>query len=184
VSAECAAEAPVARRRRSVSKAQALPLAVALISRQSKQGHENVKLAEACLAELLRQEALELSPFKAGDCISVSYLASGIQDPRPYLILEVAAERKRGTYSYRTLAITKQGRTTFHSWTYVFPSPRVHIRLCDVRLSEEGRQEAGYWRDVERTSRQRSFEQGDLEMFEPVSGYMGLVSYRAKHTLV
>lgn len=165
-------------------KRRRCPAEMALLVRQSQQVQDNIMLAEACLKELLRQEALALSPWKAGDCVIVSYVDySGPRDKMPYLILEVEAGVKRGAYSYRVLAITKEGRTTRRNWTYICPSRYVQISRAEVRLSDEGRREVEYWREIERSFTDRVFNKGDLSAFQPVTGYLGTAAHEAKYRL-
>lgn len=68
-----------------------------------------VALAEACLKELRRQEALFYAPFKPGDRVVVEAKDNGIVKCRGHFLIVDICPDKRRDFHYEALEITKTG---------------------------------------------------------------------------
>lgn len=154
-------------------------LEVQLRSRVLDATRDIVALAEACLQELRRQEALFYSPFKPGDLVVADYRDQDVtRSLGMYLIIDVCPD-KRSAFHYEALELTKSGaihKRRTRRWLY--PRECLTLRTSDVSVPEETEQEATYYRECAKTSRIRAFEKGDLSMFEAVEGYLGGKRFR------
>lgn len=140
-----------------------------------------VALAEACVIELRRQEAMFYAPFKPGDRVLVESEDNGIVKFRGhFLIVDICPERQRD-FHYEALEITKAGaihkRRTIHWLSNRMSST---MRLSDASVCEDTELETQYFRECARTSRTLAFEQGDLTLFDAVDGLLGNRSFRRK----
>ena len=156
------------------------PFEVSLKSRQLDSAREAVALAEACLTELRRQEAMFYAPFKPGDRVVVEYIDKGtLQTRGPYLITDIEPGKKTG-YTYQVVELTKTGTIHKRRWPHsLFPNDRIEIRKSEQPVADEAEWDATYYRECARFSRELSFQRGQLDLFEPVSGMYGSVqSYR------
>jgi hypothetical protein len=142
---------------------------------------DTVALAEACLDELRRQEAMFYAPYKPGDRVLVEYQVEGTKVTRgPYLIIDVCPD-KRGGFHYEAAELTKKG--TMHARRaphWLCPRPAMAMRLSDARVCEDAEREAKYFRECAQTSRVLAFERGDLTLFAPIEGYLGSRNFRRK----
>lgn len=154
------------------------PFEVNVLSRLVDSTREAAGLAEACLQELRRQEALFYAPFKPGDCVSVVFEgARGEKRTEFMLVTDVKPGKRSGDFYYEVLTLTKAGTISKRSWTHPLNS-RWEIQRAEYRLNEEGQRYAEYYRESAKVSRVLAFERGDLTMFEPVRDYLGIASYR------
>jgi hypothetical protein len=142
---------------------------------------DTVALAEACLDELRRQEAMFYAPYKPGDRVLVEYQVEGATVTRgPYLVIDVCPD-KRGRFHYEAVSLTKRG--TMHARRapqWLFPRSIAAMRLSEAPVCEEAEREARYFRECSQMSRVLAYERGDLTLFEVVEGYFGSRSYRRK----
>jgi hypothetical protein len=138
-------------------------------------------LAEACLEELRRQEAMFYAPYKPGARVFIEYQVDRATVTRgPYLIIDVCPDR-RGGFHYEAAELTKKG--TMHARRaphWLFPRFALAMRLSDAPVCEDAEREASYYRECARTSRVLAFERGDLTLFAPIEGYLGSRSFRRK----
>ena len=158
------------------------PFEVSLRSRQLDAAREAVALAEACLTELRRQEAMFYAPFKPGDRVRVEYTDKGtLQTRGPYLVTDVEPGRKAG-YSYQVVELTRAGTIHKRRWPHSLdPTDRITIRKSEQKANDEGEWEATYYRECAKFSRELSFQRGQLDLFEPVKGMFGSAqSYRRR----
>jgi len=140
-----------------------------------------VALAEACLEELRRQEAMFYAAFKPGDRVVVDYEDNGVISTRgPYLIVDVCPDKRRN-FHYRAVELTKKGavhkRRTLH---WLSPRASSTMRLSDLPVCEDTEWEIKYYQGCARTSRILAFEKGDLTLFEPVDRALGSRYYTRK----
>jgi len=142
---------------------------------------DTVALAEACLEELRRQEAMFYAPFKPGDRVIVEYeVNDAMRKQRHYLIVDVCPDKRAG-YHYEVAELTKNGTMHKRRWPHwLFPRNSSSLRLSDLRVSDDAEWEAKYYRECARTSRILAFENGDLSLFEPVEGRLGGRHFRRK----
>ena len=149
-------------------------LEVAVRDRLLDATKDAVALAEACLEELRRQEAMFYAPFKPGDRVIAEYMVDGsVHTGGPYLIIDVRPE-KRGGFHYEAAKLTKRG--VMHKrggWPWLSPRPGIEIKLWEAPVCEDAEWEAKYFRECAKASRVRAFEKGDLTLFEPVDTYLG-----------
>jgi hypothetical protein len=158
------------------------PFEVSLKSRQLDATREAVALAEACLTELRRQEAMFYAPFKPGDRVVVEYADKGtLQTHGPYLVTDVEPWKKTG-YCYRVVELTRAGTIHKRRWPHpLLPTDRINIRRSEQKANDEGEREATYYRECAKFSRELSFQHGQLDLFEPVKGMFGSVeTYRRR----
>lgn len=156
-------------------------LEVQLRHRLVEATRDAVALAEACVDELRRQEAMFYAPFKPGDCVIVDYEDHGaISTSGTYLIVDVCPDKRRDFY-YRALELTKKGavhkRRTLH---WIFPRASSTMRLSNMPVCEDTQWEIQYFRECARTSRTLAFEKGDLTLFEAFEGTLGSRYYNRK----
>jgi hypothetical protein len=157
------------------------PLEVRLRSRLLEATRETAALADACLAELQRQEALFYSPYKPGDRVIVEHQDKGeLRTAGPYLIVDICPHKQAG-FRYEVAELTKSG--TMHKSRAVHPlflrSSSV-MRRSDKPVCDEAEREANYYRDCASASRLLAFERGDLTLFERVDGPLSLLRFRRK----
>ncbi len=158
------------------------PFEVRLKSRQLDATREAVALAEACLTELRRQEAMFYAPFKPGDRVVVEYTDKGtLQTRGPYLITDIEPSKKSG-YTYQVVELTKAGAIHKRRWPHtLFPTDRINIHQSEQKVNGDAEWEATYYRECAKFSRELSFQRGQLDLFEPVKGIFGSVqSYRRR----
>jgi hypothetical protein len=123
-----------------------------------------VKLLEACVHELQRQEAMFYAPFKPGDRIEVERQKEA--KVRTYLVVDILPD-KREKYTYDCVALTKSGAMYKRgSNVWITPSASSTIRASAAPLNPDGTWEAEYFRRCAETSRVMSMERGDLRLFE------------------
>lgn len=161
------------------------PLEVRLKSRQVDRAREAVALAEACLAELQRQEAMFYAPFKPGDRVLVDWVEKGQRLPRGhFLVVDVEPDRKTG-FRYEVAELTKRGTMHKARWPHpLAPHDRIEIRASDLPVDEEGARESTFYRENAMASRELAYRRGQLDMFEPVKDYSGTVrSFRRRFRL-
>lgn len=140
-----------------------------------------VKLLEACLEEVQRQEAMFHAPFKPGDRIEIQRRGGGRANS--FLVIDVQPD-KITRYSYDCVALTKSGCMYKKGGnTRVWPEPSKTIRASKARLNAEGAWQSEYLRRCAETSRLLSMENGDLRMFEAHRTLLGLHHYRRKDML-
>jgi hypothetical protein len=139
-----------------------------------------VKLLEACLGEVQRQEAMFYAPFKPGDRIEIERHGEEFDS---FLVIDVLPDKKT-RYSYECVALTKSGSMYKRGGnTRVWPQASTTIRASEARLNAEGAWESEYFRRCAQTSRLLSMEKGDLRMFEAQKTGLGLQHYRRKDML-
>ena len=154
-------------------------LEVQLRNRLLEATRDTVALAEACLLELRRQEALFYAPFKPGDRVVVDYRdKDAARTLGTFLIIDVCPD-KRSAFHYEALELTKSGaihKRRTRRW--LCPRNCLTLRPSEMSVPEETAQEASYYRECAKTSRTRAFEKGDLTMFEAVDGFLGGKRFR------
>jgi hypothetical protein len=159
-------------------KRRECPFEVSLLRRLVDSTQEAVGLAEACLQELRRQEALFYAPFKPGDCVRLeSELARGGKKVVTMLIAGLTPGKRSGDFWYEVHDLTKAGAVSKRGWTHSL-DPQRCLKRVEPRLNEEAARYAEFYREAAKTSRVLAFERGDLTMFEPSPGYLGTVGYR------
>jgi hypothetical protein len=157
------------------------PLEVQLKSRAVDHALSTVKLLEACVHEVQRQEAIFFAPFKPGDLIDVDRHDGGTFDT--YLVIDVLPDKKT-KYSYECVALTKSGSMLKRGGdTRVWPSASSTIRSSEAPLNAEGKWESEYFRRCAETSRLLSMNIGDLRLFESLKTSLGGTYYRRKDFL-
>lgn len=139
-----------------------------LRSRRFDDAIELVKLAEKCLAEINHCYALRLAAFRPGDQMIVRTVMRGYE-PRAtrYLVLDVEWG-KRDEYHYVVHELTKAGelhKGRYASW--VWPSNRISIELCDAPLGDDARRYAEGRRRAANELFDAVLQQGDISMFAP-----------------
>ena len=149
-------------------------LEVQLRHRLVEATRDAVALAEACLGELRRQEALFYAPFKPGDCVVVDYEDNGVISTRgTYLIVDVCPDKRRD-FHYRAVELTKKGAVhKRRTLRWLFPRAYLTMRLSNMPVCEDAEWEIKYFRECARTSRTLAFEKGDLMLFEAFEGTLG-----------
>ena len=154
---------------------------VQLRSRLLDTTRDTVALAEACLEELRRQEAMFYAPYKPGDRVIVEHDDKGITHSRgPYLIVDVCPDKRSG-FHYEVVELTKSGamhKRRYPHW--LVPHSRLAIRPWEAPVCEEAESEANYYRECAKTSRMLAFEKGDLSLFQVTEGYLGSRHFRRK----
>lgn len=154
------------------------PFEMNLLRRLTDATSETVMLAEACLQELRRQEVMFYAPFKPGDCVSVEFEdARGEKRTEYRLVADITPGKRSGDFYYEVFDLTKAGTISKRGWKHPL-NPRLDIKRAEPRLNEEGQRYAEFYREAAKVSRVLAFERGDLTMFEPVRGYLGISSYR------
>ena len=142
---------------------------------------DTVALAEACLEELRRQEAMFYAPYKPGDRVLVEYQVDRVTVTRgPYLSIDVCPD-KRGGFHYEAAELAKKG--TMHAGRaprWLRPRPALAMRVSDAPVCEDAEQKARYYRECAQTSRVLAFERGDLTLFQAVEVPMGSRIFRRK----
>jgi len=146
------------------------PFDVSIRSRQIEHVREHVKVAEACLFEMQRQEAMFYAPFKPGDRVCVVRDEVGAEHVSHYLVVDI--EPRRRGFSYSAVPLTKQ----VLMYKSRGPNPLSsgpHIRSCDLQASDEAEREADYYREAAKVSRDLSYVLGRLDQFEPQKDCLG-----------
>lgn len=146
------------------------PFEARIRSMQIDAAHEHVKLAEACLLEMQRQEAMFYAPCKPGDRVCVMHDEAGARPPSHYLIVDIEPGKK--AFSYSAVPLTKQGVMYKSRGPYPL-SPGPHIRPSDLKVNDEAEHEAEYYRASAKVSRELSYVLGRLDQFEPQKDYSG-----------
>ena len=113
---------------------------------------DTAALAEACLEELRRQEAMFYAPYKPGDRLLAEYQVDRATLTRgPYLIIDVCPD-KRGGFHYEAAELTKKG--TMHARRaphWLSPRLALTMRLSDAPVCEDAEREASYYRECAQT---------------------------------
>ena len=146
------------------------PFEARIRSRQIDAAREHVKLAEACLLEMQRQEAMFYAPHQPGDRVCVMRDEPGARPPSHYLIIDIEPCRK--TFSYSAVPLTKQGVMYKSRGPYPL-SPGPHLKPSDLKVNAEAEREAEYYRTTAKVSRELSYVLGRLDQFEPQKDYSG-----------
>ena len=141
-----------------------------------------VKLLEACVREVQRQEAMFYAPFKPGDCIEVERQEEATV--RRYLVVDILPD-KRKKYLYDCVALTKSGSMYKRGCSiWILPSTSSIIRASEAPLNDDGKWEAEYYRRCAETSRLMSMHRGDLRMFEAQKApWWGAADYKRRALL-
>jgi hypothetical protein len=160
------------------------PLEVRIRQRAIEHAQDTVKLLEACVEEVLRQEAIFYAPYKPGDRIVVGRnVGDGDEASGPYLIVDVLPDKKT-RYAYECVALTKDGAMYKRGGDRrIRPDVLSKIRASDALQNAEGRWEAEYFRRCAETSHLLAIKSGDIALFEARKGLVGLISYRRKDRL-
>ena len=154
------------------------PLEVQIKHRAIDHAQSTVKLLEACVEELQRQEAMFYAPFKPGDRIEVERHGGGAFDA--YLVVDVLPDKKT-RYSYECAALTKSGAMYKRGGNArVWPKASSTIRASEAPLNGEGTREAEYFRRCADTSRLMAMQTGDLRLFEAHETPFGGTVFRRK----
>jgi hypothetical protein len=154
---------------------------VSLRQRQVEAAQEIQALAEACLHELMRQEALFFAPFKPGDRITAE-LVDRKQSYKlgPYLIVDIEPDKRFG-FVYEVVEITKSGAMHKGRWRHpLSPRKNLVVHRFEQPVSEEAEAESNYYRECAKTSRVLAFERGDLTLFEAEKHLWGSRSFRRR----
>lgn len=158
------------------------PLESSIRRRCVEQARDAVGLAQACLLELHRQEAMFYAPFKPGDRVTVARVDKSTPAIRgPYLITDVQTD-KRSRYRYVVVPLTKEGRMhKRQSDHWVVPDDKTSVSSWTGATSEEGEWEAKYFKGCAEHARTMAFERGDLSLFEVQTvGFSSTIHYRRK----
>ncbi len=154
------------------------PLEVQIKHRAIDQAQRTVKLLEAGVEELQRQEAMFCAPFKPGDRIEVQ--RHGVDAFDTYLVVDVLPDKKT-RYSYECVALTKSGSMYKRGGnTRVWPKASSAIRASQAPLNAEGMWESEYFRRCAETSRLLSMHRGDLRLIEARETPLGGTVFRRK----
>jgi hypothetical protein len=157
------------------------PLEVQVRHRAVEHAQSIVRLLEACLEEVQRQEAMFYAPFKPGDRIDIE--RQGGEGFGSFLVIDVLPD-KTTRYCYECVALTKRGSMYKRGGnTRVWPKPSTTIRASEIPLNAEGAWESEYFQRCAETSRLMSMEKGDLRLFDVQKTALGLVHYRRKDML-
>ncbi len=151
------------------------PLEVQVKSRAIDHARSTVKLLEACIQELKRQEAMFYAPFKPGDRIEVERHGGGAIDT--YMIIDIVPDKKT-RYAYECVAMTKGGSMYKRGGSArVWPKASSTIRASLAPLNAEGIWESEYFRRCAETSHLLCVSRGDLRLFEVQKSLLGDTSY-------
>ena len=157
------------------------PLEVQVRHRAVEHAQSTVKLLEACVEEVRRQEAMFHAPFKPGDRIVVDQLRGGV--PGTFLVVDVLPDKKT-RYAYECVALTKDGCMYKRGGSArVWPTQSTMIRASDAPLNAEGNWESEYFRRCAETSAVLAIQRGDLRLFEAHKTPSGSLGYRRKGML-
>ncbi len=157
------------------------PLEVQVRHRAVDHAQSIVRLLEACLEEVQRQDAMFHAPFKPGDCIEIERQGGKAFDS--VLVIDVLPDKKT-RYCYECVALTKHGSMYKRGGNIrVWPKTSTTIRASEALLNAEGARESEYFRRCAETSRVLSMEKGDVRLFEAQKTALGLVHYRRKDLL-
>lgn len=157
------------------------PLEVQIRHRAVDHALSTVKLLEACVQEVQRQEAMFYAPFKPGDRIEVERHEGGAFEA--YLVVDVLPDKKT-LYSYECVALTKNGAMYKRGGNArIWPGASSTIRASVAALNAEGKWESEYFRRCAETSRILSMRRGDVSLFEARKTSLGEIHYRRKDFL-
>ena len=116
------------------------PLEVRIRSQAIDQAQSTVKLLEACVEEIQRQEAMFYAPFKPGDRIEVARAAG--EAFNAYFVVDVLPD-KRPRYRYECVALTKKGAMSKRGTRIgVWPKATSTIRTSEIPLNADGQWES------------------------------------------
>lgn len=153
------------------------PLEVQIKHLAVDHAQNTVKLLEACVHELQRQEAMFYAPFKPGDRIEVEFQKEAIV--RTYLVVDIRPGKGK-KYTYDCVALTKSGsmyKRRSNAW--ITPSASSTIRASGAPLNAEGKWESEYFRRCAETSRVMSMDRGDLRLFKAQNKpWWGVADYK------
>ena len=156
------------------------PLEVQIRNRAVDHALSTVKLLEACVQEVQRQEAMLYAPFKPGDRIEVERHKGRAFEA--YLVVDVLPDKKT-LYSYECVALTKNGAMYKRGGSArIWPRASSTIRASEAPLNAEGMWESEYFRRCAETSRILSMRRGDVSLFE-ARKTQGGIQYRRKDFL-
>ncbi|SFM27275.1 hypothetical protein [Variovorax sp. OV329] len=157
------------------------PLEVQIRNRAIDNALITVKLLEACVQEVQRQEAMFYAPFKPGDRIEVERHEGGAFEA--YLVVDVLPDKKT-LYSYECVALTKNGAMYKRGGSArIWPRASSTIRASEAPLNAEGMWESEYFRRCAETSRILAMRRGDVSLFEARKTPLGVIQYRRKDFL-
>jgi len=157
------------------------PLEVQIRHRAVDHALSTVKLLEACVQEVQRQEAMFYAPFKPGDRIEVGRHEGGTFET--FLVVDVLPDKKT-LYSYECVALTRSGAMYKRGGSVrIWPRASSTIRASEAPLNADGRWESEYFRRCAETSRIMSIHRGDMSLFEAKEALLGGVHYRRKDIL-
>lgn len=157
------------------------PLEVQIRHRAVDQALSTVKLLEACVQEVQRQEAMFYAPFKPGDRIEVERHEGTAFEA--YLVVDVLPDKKT-LYFYECVALTKSGAMYKRGGSArIWPRASSTIRASEAPLNAEGMWEAEYFRRCAETARILCMQRGDVSLFEPQKTPLGGIHYRRKDFL-
>ena len=142
------------------------PLESSLRWRRYQDATDLLKIAEACLHDLQKVQALRLAPFSPGDQVVATFtaMAGRPQMEARYGIWDIEPGPHE-SYSYEVVEITKTGALFKRlSIQRVWPE-RVSLRLCDEALVKESRSTLSWRREVSATFIQQTTNVASLDHY-------------------
>lgn len=123
-------------------------------------------IAEACLHDLRKVQAMRLAPFSPGDQVVATLTLKGFPSmEKRYGIWDVEPNA-RGSYSYEAVWITKSGTLSKRFDIQPLLPERFSLRACEAPLSTDAATTLKWRREVCERFADRTVNVGSLDDFE------------------